>query len=102
MTSKIFVIIPVFNKETQIERCLTSVCSQSGDYEVSLVLVDNMSTDRSIVTAKAYLDAVKSTYEVIVAEDKQGAGHARNVGIAHLVSSIDDDDFYRCRRLMAD
>ena len=50
---KFSIIIPVYNVEEYIERCLDSVFNQSfKDFEV--ILVDDGCTDKSIEKAKKY------------------------------------------------
>jgi glycosyltransferase involved in cell wall biosynthesis len=76
---KISVIIPVFNVEKYLRRCLDSVLSQTfTDFE--LVLVDDCSTDASPAICDDY--AVKDTrIKVIHNAQNQGSSKARKTGL---------------------
>lgn len=90
----ISVIIPVFNSEKQIKRCLESVLAQSyKDFE--LIVVDDGSTDKSleIVTDYAQLDRrIK-----VVSIANSGVSVARNQGISiavgEYIAFVDSDDY---------
>lgn len=90
----ISVIIPVFNSEKQIKRCLESVLGQSyKDFE--LIVVDDGSTDKSleIITEYAQLDRrIK-----VVSIANSGVSAARNRGICIAVGDyiafVDSDDY---------
>ena len=87
---KFSIIIPVYNVEEYIERCLDSVFNQSfKDFEV--ILVDDGCTDKSIEKAKKYdLTIIKSAHE--------GVSEARNIGVkkAHgqYLLFLDSDDYW--------
>lgn len=69
---RISVVIPVYNEEQFIGKCLTSLQNQIIMPD-EIILVDNNCTDRTIEIAKKY--KVK-----IVRETEQGIVHARNKG----------------------
>ena len=90
------IIIPVYNSEKTIKKCLTSVFTQKGfilPYEV--ILVDDGSTDNS-QNVIASLVADKNNVSVI-RQENSGAGAARNNGLRHAKGDflffIDADDF---------
>jgi len=73
----ISVVIPVFNSEQFVERCLQSLLSQTyapGDYEV--LVIDNGSTDASVAVVRRY-SKVR-----LLTEAARGPYPARNRGIA--------------------
>lgn len=90
---KVTVIVPVYNVEEYLERCVASILNQSmGEFE--LILVDDGSTDSSgrICDSLAEMDG---RIRVIHQENK-GLGGARNTGIeeangAYLMF-VDSDD----------
>lgn len=96
MTSapKISVVIPVYNVEQFIEKCLDSVlCQDFEDYEV--VLIDDGSTDESAHICKRYslIDSrIKYHYK-----ENGGLSSARNFGIkrssGEYLTFIDSDDY---------
>lgn len=84
------VIIPCYNAEKYIERCIESVISQ--DYEnIEIVVVDDGSTDKSIELLEKYID-IK-----VYSQKNMGACAARNLGIkkcaGYYVKFLDADDF---------
>lgn len=90
---KISVIIPVYNRESVLERAVMSVLDQTMP-PLEILIIDNNSTDN---TPKIIHD-LKQKYSLIrsfVAE-KQGASHARNMGIieskGNWLQFLDSDD----------
>ena len=85
------VIIPLYNKEQYIERCLDSVLAQSFQC-CEIIVVDDGSTDQSLTLVRTYDDSrIK-----IITQNNQGAGAARNTGILNAsrpwVAFLDADD----------
>jgi len=72
MENKISVIIPVYNEEKYIEKCLHSLKKQSCK-NFELIVVNNNSTDRSAEIAKKFTKKVLNC-------KKQGISAARNYG----------------------
>ena len=90
----ISVIIPAYNDERFIGRCLDSIVSQSfKDYEVVLVL--DGSTDKTKEIATSYIGKVNRLF--VIEQKNAGAGKARNNGIDHscgeFVVFVDADDW---------
>ena len=72
---KFSIVIPVYNVEEYIGRCLESVKNQTfKDYEV--IVVNDGCTDKSIEVAKQYDVKIIKTEHVSVSE-------ARNIGVKH-------------------
>ncbi len=89
------IIITVFNLENYIEECLKSVIDQEfKDYEI--VLVDNVSTDRSREICEAYARKY-SHINYIKLEGESIIGRAHRVGIieakGEYIHILDGDDF---------
>lgn len=87
------VIIPVYNEEEYISRCLQSLIAQTmNDYEV--IIVDDGSGDHSIEICKKFQS--KFRYCSIISHTKNmGASAARNSGIKYATGSyivFDSDD----------
>jgi glycosyltransferase involved in cell wall biosynthesis len=70
------VIIPVFNSEKTIGKCVESIKEQTYK-NIEIIVVDDGSSDETLVQALKY-DV--STIEI---KQNQGAPHAMNVGIEH-------------------
>ena len=84
----ISVIVPAYNREGVIEKCLTGVRSSSyKDYE--LIVVDCASTDRTPLIAKLYADVV------VELQDKTGRAQGRSRGAggakSNIIVNIDSD-----------
>lgn len=91
---KYSVIIPVYNVEKYIDRCLKSIISQNYD-DLEIILIDNGSTDRSgsICDIYANEDANISVYHI----ENHGVGSARNFGLSkargEFIYFVDSDDY---------
>ena len=73
----ISVIIPTFNREEHIGRCLDSVVTESfDDYQV--VVVDNASTDDTAGVAGRYID--RMDLEIVVNDVNHERSFSRNRG----------------------
>lgn len=104
----ISVIVPVYNAENSIVRCVESVLAQ-GEPRVELILIDDGSTDSSPVM----LESWRAHPQVrIISQRNGGVSSARNAGIAAsrgtYLRFVDADDFLpadalsRCLSLMND
>lgn len=89
------VVIPVFNSEKYLCRCLDSVLKQSYS-EIQLVCIDDGSTDAS----PGLLDSYASDYSdrlIVVHKINAGAASARNDGImlsaGEFITFVDNDDW---------
>lgn len=92
-TPKISVIIPVYNVEKYLPRCLNSICQQTyTDFEV--ILIDDGSTDCSNIICNKY--AYKDSRIQVIHTKNQGPSAARNIGIdicqGEFITFIDSDD----------
>lgn len=83
------VIVPVYNRDDTIERCLSMIRESKLDHELELIVVDNGSTDRSIEIAKRYADHVlfNRSRNIALARNK-GAGKAQGELLVFIDSDI--------------
>lgn len=86
-------ILPTYNMEKYIEKCLNSILNQTcGDYEV--LIIDDGSPDRSAEIAQKYVDS-DSRFKILSFENG-GLSTARNRGIkvaeGEYIIFIDPDD----------
>ena len=94
MGEKISVIVPVYNVEAYLERCVESILQQTYTH-FELILINDGSTDSS----GQICDHLASQYENIKVYHIENAGvsNARNMGIqlatGSWVTFIDSDDF---------
>lgn len=96
---KLSLIIPIYNVEKYIERCLKSCLNQDlplSDYEI--IAVDDGSPDNSKEIVKRYQEKY-SNIRLIIQENK-GLSGARNTGLyaaqGEYIWFIDSDDFIEC------
>ena len=94
MNDIISVIIPVYNVEKYIDRCIESIIKQTYK-ELEIILVDDGSTDNSGVICDKW--KVKDERIKVLHQTNQGLGPARNLGLdiacGEWVSFIDSDDW---------
>lgn len=87
------VVIPVYNAEKYLPKCLDSVFTQVGDFEV--IAVNDGSKDKSLQILQEY--AKKHKNLKIIDQKNQGVSVARNAGIKatnqQYVTFIDSDDW---------
>lgn len=83
---KIGIIIPNYNYEHTIEKCLNSIAEQTyKNYEV--IFVDDMSTDSSVLKALSFNK--KMNIKIIQLKQKRLNGGARNEAYLHLSPNVD-------------
>lgn len=91
---KLSVIVPVYNVENYIDRCLKSILSQRfSDYEV--ILIDDQSTDNSFKIINEY--SKEKRFKIIQNTKNIGLSATRNVGISEArgkyIYFLDSDDW---------
>lgn len=90
------VIIPNYNNEKFIRKCLDSVLSQTLQPN-EIIVVDDCSKDNSVAIIKDYEEKYPNIKGVYL-EHNGGVSHARNTGIlastSEYVTTLDADDFY--------
>ena len=94
MNIKYSIIIPVYNSETTLERCLNSLISQLKK-NIEIILVDDGSLDSSLTICRNYA-ALYSNITVITQENG-GVSKARNRGLdeakGEYILFVDSDDY---------
>lgn len=95
---KVSVIVPVYNVEHMISRCLDSLLSQTLS-DIEFILVNDASTDGSYDILLNYEKQSPKRIIVINCEVNQRAGGARNVGLdmasGDYIGFVDSDDYIR-------
>ena len=93
------VIIPVYNTEKYLRRCLDSIVHQDNlkDCSLRVICVNDGSTDRSEEIIKEY--AAKYPFIELFSKENGGLADVRNFGLAHIEDSLytvslDSDDFW--------
>lgn len=94
MLPKISVIVPVYNVQQYLKRCINSILSQSFT-NFELILIDDGSTDDSGKICDEY--ANKDTRIIVHHKINGGLSSARNVGIniakGEYIGFVDSDDY---------
>lgn len=101
MKPLISVIIPVYNVEKYIDRCLKSVMLQTYP-SMEIILIDDGSVDKSGIICDQY--ALTDSRIHVIHQMNSGQSSARNTGIkmstGSLITFIDSDDFVHPDYLM--
>lgn len=91
---KVTVIIPVYNAEPFLPRCLSSISSQTLR-DIEIILVDDGSTDASGGICDEF--AARDSRVLVLHQKNAGLGFARNNGLAlargEYVAFVDSDDY---------
>ncbi len=94
MESLVSVIIPVFNAEKSIDRCLHSLLKQNYN-NLEIIIVDDGSTDKTLKLCNSFSKNDKriKVYHI----ENEGVSHARNYGVSmakgYWIMFIDADDY---------
>lgn len=90
---KISIIVPVYNSEKYIQRCIHSVICQNP-LECELILIDDGSEDRSLEMMNKL--AKQCDYIQVIHQENQGVSMARNAGLkaasGEWIYFLDSDD----------
>lgn len=93
-TPLISIVVPVYNIETYLERCVSSICAQSYR-NLEILLVDDGSTDRSGQICEEL--AGKDERIRVFHKENGGSSSARNLGIhkakGEYIGFVDSDDY---------
>ena len=100
---KLSVIVPVYNVENYLNKCITSIVEQTYK-ALEIILVDDGATDCSGAIADSY--AAKDKRIKVFHKENGGLSDARNYGLDHVTGDyilfVDSDDFIEntmCERL---
>lgn len=97
--SLVSVIVPCFNGEQFIDRCLSSIYEQKYR-EIEVIVVDDGSTDKSKEKIFAWIGCFQASHRGLkyVYQSNKGLGGAINTGLKHAegeyLSLLDADDEY--------
>ena len=91
---KFSIIVPVYNVESYLAKCLDSILCQSyKDYEI--IAINDGSTDNSSKILKEYVDKYDNI--IVINQENQGLSQARNNGVkeakGEYIIFVDSDDF---------
>lgn len=94
MADLISIIIPVYNTEKYINRCIKSIVNQSHQ-ELEIIVVNDGSTDHSLSICETL--ATQDNRIKVISQDNGGVSKARNTGLrlakGEYVMFLDSDDY---------
>ncbi len=94
MTEKITVIVPVYNVENYLNKCLDSILKQTYQ-NLEIIVVNDGSTDNSGGICQEY--AQKDSRIIYIEKENGGLSDARNAGLDRMTGSyvtfVDSDDW---------
>ena len=91
---KVSVIVPVFNSEIYLKKCIDSILNQTL-IDIEIILIDDGSTDNSLEIIRNYAKDFKNIkYK---SKENEGQAIARNLGIklatGDFICFVDSDDY---------
>ena len=92
---KVSVIVPAYNEENNIGKCLDSLVNQSLE-DIQIIVVDDGSVDNTYKICEHYRKIYKGKIEII-RKKNEGLGFARNEGVLYAkgeyIGFVDADDW---------
>lgn len=86
------IIIPAYNVEKYIERCLETVLNQKTEYKYEVICVNDGSTDKTYDILKKYEERIN-----LISTENKGPGAARNLALKYAkgeyIMFVDGDDY---------
>ena len=93
-TPKVSIIIPVYNCERYLKKCLDSLLKQTLK-DIEIICINDGSTDNSIKILQKYAD--KDARILIIDQENKGVSAARNAGVekaaGEFIGFVDSDDW---------
>jgi len=91
---KVSIIVPVYNAQKYLKRCINSLMNQSLE-DIEIILVDDSSTDSSLEICH---EMAESDFRIkVIHKVNEGAGYARNAALeiaqGEYIGFVDSDDF---------
>lgn len=91
--SKVSIIVPVYNTEQYLPKCIESIIQQSYS-NTEIILIDDQSSDACPEICDSY--AAKDNRIIVIHEENKGVSGARNVGLnassGEYIMFVDSDD----------
>lgn len=89
---KVSIIVPVYNSETYLKRCLDSLLNQTLK-DIEIIVVNDGSTDNSLTIINNYKNYIK----IINHHKNEGIGKSRNdalkIAASEYIGFVDSDDY---------
>lgn len=92
---KVSIIVPVYNVEDYLEKCINSLVKQKCFQDMEVILIDDGSKDNSGKICDCFAEEYKNI--VCIHQENKGVSAARNAGIEHAkgeyIGFTDADDY---------
>lgn len=96
MKDKVSIIVPIYNVEQYLKKCIDSLIAQTYE-NIEIVMIDDCSTDGSADIAKEYAKSFPDKCVFVQRKRNGGASAAKNSGIAvctgQWMTFVDSDDW---------
>lgn len=93
---KLSVIIPVYNGEKHIKKCLSGLLSQTRLNDVEIIVVNDGSLDNTETIVNEFINENETVNINLINQKNGGVGNARNTGIQYAsgkyITFLDSDD----------
>lgn len=93
---KLSVIVPVYNTEKYLGKCIQSILSQT-EKDIEIILIDDSSTDKSLDIMTFYQEQNPRSIKILQTKQNSGPATARNLGLeiatGEYIGFVDSDDF---------
>ena len=94
MSDLISIIIPIYNSEKTLEKCLKSVINQTYS-NIEIILINDGSIDNSRNICEEF--EKKDNRIILINKENEGVGKARNIGLekanGNYIAFVDSDDY---------
>lgn len=91
---KVSIVIPVYNVEKYLERCLESLISQTLQ-DIEIIVVNDGSTDKSLTIINNFIE--RDSRIKVIDKENTGVSHSRNIAInaaqGEYLAFVDSDDW---------
>ena len=89
------IVIPVYNSEKYLSKCLHSIIDNQNDEDIEIILIDDGSSDQSPYLCDLFSQKYKNIR--VVHQQNKGVAEARNKGLEHAhgkyIAWVDSDDY---------
>lgn len=86
------IIIPVYNGEEYIDKCISSLINQKTNFKLEIIVVNDGSTDKTLEKLNNFKEDI-----IIITKNNSGAADSRNYGIkkakGKYIGFVDIDDY---------
>lgn len=97
---KVSIIIPVYNVNRYIEKCINCICNQTMQEDVECIIINDCTPDNSIDIVKSLISHYNGpiAFKIIEHDTNRGLAAARKTGMSYAngdyVLHLDSDDYY--------